>query len=126
MTPRVVIPIPRFEPPRWGELDFLGTQNPHELHASELVSDLFVALHPNSNRAFLVVELRNLVEDHHLKELSYLDAVVKEAFRLHLIIIQREAIHPCTIGGYAIPKKAKVMVNAWAIHMDPQLWEEPF
>ncbi|CAL1357950.1 unnamed protein product [Linum trigynum] len=72
-----------------------------------------------------VVGLENLVEDHHLKELKYLDAVVKETFRLHLTVIQREAVQPCSIGGYAIPKKAKVMVNAWAIHRDPRLWEEP-
>ncbi|CAI0455594.1 unnamed protein product [Linum tenue] len=72
-----------------------------------------------------VVRLEGLVEDHHLKKLDYLDAVVKETFRLHLTVIQREAVQPCTIGGYAIPKKAKVMINAWAIHRDPRLWEEP-
>ncbi|CAL1391920.1 unnamed protein product [Linum trigynum] len=72
-----------------------------------------------------VVGLESLVEDHHLKKLNYLDAVVKETFRLYQVIIQRQALQPCTIGGYDIPKKAKVMVNAWAIHMDPRLWEVP-
>ncbi|GFZ01203.1 cytochrome P450, family 706, subfamily A, polypeptide 7 [Actinidia rufa] len=29
----------------------------------------------------------------------------------------------CIIGGYTIPKGARVFVSAWAIHRDPSIWE---
>ncbi|XP_022747979.1 cytochrome P450 81D1-like [Durio zibethinus] len=31
----------------------------------------------------------------------------------------------CTLGGYHIPKDTMLLVNAWAIHRDPKLWDEP-
>ncbi|XVF51658.1 hypothetical protein PTKIN_Ptkin04bG0202100 [Pterospermum kingtungense] len=30
-----------------------------------------------------------------------------------------------TVGGYAIPKGSRVFINAWAIHRDPSIWENP-
>ncbi|XVF20609.1 hypothetical protein REPUB_Repub12eG0015500 [Reevesia pubescens] len=31
----------------------------------------------------------------------------------------------CTIGGYNVPRGTIVLVNAWAIHRDPKLWDDP-
>ena len=31
----------------------------------------------------------------------------------------------CTIGGYRVPKGTTLLVNAWAIHRDPNVWEAP-
>ncbi|XWS30826.1 hypothetical protein CRYUN_Cryun23aG0024100 [Craigia yunnanensis] len=31
----------------------------------------------------------------------------------------------CTIAGYNVPSGAIVLVNAWAIHRDPKLWDDP-
>ncbi|CAL1375639.1 unnamed protein product [Linum trigynum] len=73
----------------------------------------------------LIVGPNNVVEQRHLKELNYLNAVVKETCRLHLGLTPRLAGQPCTIGGYHIPKGAAVFVNTWAIHRDPQNWAEP-
>ncbi|CAI0413809.1 unnamed protein product [Linum tenue] len=73
----------------------------------------------------LIVGPNNFVEQRHLKELNYLNAVVKETCRLHLGLTPRLAGQPCTIGGYHIPKGAAVFVNTWAIHRDPQNWAEP-
>ncbi|CAI0413599.1 unnamed protein product [Linum tenue] len=72
-----------------------------------------------------IVGPKSLMDDHHLKELSYLNAVVKETCRLHLAMVARVAGQPCTIGGYSIPKGATVLINTWAIHRDPQLWADP-
>ena len=75
-----------------------------------------------------VVGVNNIVEEFHLPKLQYLDAVVKEALRLHPaapLILPRRPTQSCTIAGYTIPKDTKIFVNIWAIQRDPQLWENP-
>ncbi|PON92921.1 Cytochrome P450, E-class, group I [Trema orientale] len=54
-----------------------------------------------------VVGLTNMVEESHLSELTYLNAVVKETFRLHPplpFLIPRCPSQSTTVGGYYIPK----------------------
>ena len=75
-----------------------------------------------------IVGLNNLVEESHLPKLHYLDAVIKETFRLHPplpFLIPRTPSQSTTIGGYYVPKDTRVMLNVWAIHRDPKLWENP-
>ncbi|CAB4314572.1 unnamed protein product [Prunus armeniaca] len=31
----------------------------------------------------------------------------------------------CTIGGFDIPRDTMVLINAWAVHRDPELWSDP-
>jgi (+)-delta-cadinene 8-hydroxylase len=75
-----------------------------------------------------VVGLNQIVEEFHLPKLQYLDAVVKEALRLHPALPLLTSRYPSesrTVAGYTIPKDTKIFVNAWAIQRDPQLWENP-
>ncbi|KAG9454529.1 hypothetical protein H6P81_007433 [Aristolochia fimbriata] len=68
------------------------------------------------------------VEETHLSRLSYLNAVIKEAMRLHPaapLMLPRTPSETCTLGGYAVPKGTRVMVNMWAIMRDPTVWENP-
>ncbi|KAF3448446.1 hypothetical protein FNV43_RR09159 [Rhamnella rubrinervis] len=70
----------------------------------------------------------NPVEESHISRLPYLQAIVKETFRLHPaipLLLPRKAEEDVEIGGFVVPKGAKVIVNAWAIGRDPSTWEDP-
>ncbi|KAL6004854.1 hypothetical protein ACLOJK_005410 [Asimina triloba] len=75
-----------------------------------------------------VVGTNGIVEESHLPKLQYLRAVIKETLRMFPIIpflLPRTPSEPCIVDGYMIPKGSRVMVNAWAIHRDPEVWEDP-
>ncbi|KAI7754200.1 hypothetical protein M8C21_019725, partial [Ambrosia artemisiifolia] len=75
-----------------------------------------------------IIGMANTVEEYHLPKLAYLDAVIKETFRLHPplpLLIQRCPDKSCLVEGYTIPKGCIVYMNIWAIHRDPKNWTDP-
>ncbi|OMO60489.1 Cytochrome P450 [Corchorus capsularis] len=70
------------------------------------------------------------VQDSHLQNLPYLQAVVKEVLRLHppgpLLSWARLAIHDVHVGKCFIPAGTTAMVNMWAITHDPSIWKDPW
>ncbi|XP_073047837.1 labd-13Z-ene-9,15,16-triol synthase, chloroplastic-like [Primulina eburnea] len=75
-----------------------------------------------------VVGLNNTVEESHMPRLHYLDAVIKETFRLHPplpLLVPKLPSQSSIIGGFTIPKGSRVFLNTWSIHMDPLIWENP-
>nr|TKS06637.1 cytochrome P450 family protein [Populus alba] len=69
-----------------------------------------------------------LVQESDLPKLRYLRCVVNETLRLYPpapLLLPHAPSEDCIIGGYEIPRGTIVMVNAWAIHRDPKLWEDP-
>lgn len=62
-----------------------------------------------------------------LDELHFLRAVIKETLRLHppvVLLVPKQNCESCTINGYHIPAKMKVLVNAYAIGRDAEYWPE--
>ena len=77
--------------------------------------------------------LQTIGQDKQVKEsditrLPYVQAVVKETFRLHPAVpflLPRRVEEDTDIEGFTVPKNAQVLVNAWAIGRDPNTWENP-
>ncbi|XP_050226332.1 flavonoid 3'-monooxygenase CYP75B137-like [Mercurialis annua] len=75
-----------------------------------------------------VVGKNNIVEESHIHQLPYLYAIMKESLRLHPalpLLVPHCPSETCDVGGYTIPKGARVFVNVWQIHRDPSVWENP-
>ena len=68
------------------------------------------------------------MEDTDLKNLVYLQAIVKETLRLYPpapLAIPHEAMEDCKVGGFHIPKGTLLFVNLWKLHRDPSVWSDP-
>ncbi|KAM3731517.1 hypothetical protein ACB098_12G169400 [Castanea mollissima] len=68
------------------------------------------------------------VEESDIKNLKYLDAIVKETLRLYPpgpLTGIREAMEDCTVGGYYVPKGTRLLINILKLQRDPRVWSNP-
>ncbi|KAL5556176.1 hypothetical protein UlMin_038412 [Ulmus minor] len=70
----------------------------------------------------------HLVDESDVSKLYYLQSIISETFRLYPVtplLVPHFSSDDCTIGGFDVPRDTIVLVNAWAIHRDPKLWDHP-
>ncbi|EFH39173.1 hypothetical protein ARALYDRAFT_333172 [Arabidopsis lyrata subsp. lyrata] len=75
-----------------------------------------------------VVGKEKVVDESHISKLPYILAIMKETLRLHTIIpllVPRRPSKTTVVGGFTIPKDSKIFINVWAIHRNPNVWENP-
>ncbi|KAJ4834505.1 hypothetical protein Tsubulata_938807 [Turnera subulata] len=76
----------------------------------------------------LQVGKQRKVAESDIKNLVYIQAIIKETFRLYPVVPlsgPREAIEDCIVDGYRVRKGTRLMVNIWKIQRDPMYWKDP-
>jgi len=75
-----------------------------------------------------VVGGKEMASPDDVSNLKLLKMVVKETLRMHpplTLLLPRETIQQVNIRGYDVPANTRIIVNAWAIGRDPDIWEDP-
>ncbi|KAJ7007549.1 cytochrome P450 76T24 [Populus alba] len=68
------------------------------------------------------------VQESDISRFPYLQAIVKETFRLHPpvpLLLPRKAVSEVEMQGFTVPKNAQILINIWAIGRDPAIWPDP-
>ncbi|XP_056167229.1 cytochrome P450 CYP82D47-like [Syzygium oleosum] len=63
-----------------------------------------------------------------IKNLVYLQAIVKETMRLYPaapLSVPHESVEDCTIGGYHVTAGTRLLFNISKLHQDPKVWPNP-
>ncbi|XP_022953938.1 cytochrome P450 81E8-like [Cucurbita moschata] len=69
-----------------------------------------------------------LLEEEDIPNLPYLQNVISETLRLYPaapLLAPHFSSESCSLGGYHIPAGTTLLVNAWAVQRDPEVWEDP-
>ncbi|TXG49490.1 hypothetical protein EZV62_025365 [Acer yangbiense] len=69
-----------------------------------------------------------LIDEPDVPKLQYLQSIISETLRLYPagpLLVPHMSSSDCTVGGYDVPADTILLVNAWAIHRDPMLWDDP-
>ncbi|KAJ4837077.1 hypothetical protein Tsubulata_048435, partial [Turnera subulata] len=69
-----------------------------------------------------------LIDESDYPNLQYLQSLSYESLRLYPTapyLMPHLSSDECTVGGYNVPEDTMLFVNAWSIHRDPKLWDDP-
>ncbi|KAL4283458.1 hypothetical protein GQ457_16G026390 [Hibiscus cannabinus] len=127
-----------------------GSEELNKTHALHLLSVLYIAgtdttsatlewamaellrnqhvLHKAKKELDQAIGKGNPIEESDISRLPYLQAIVKETFRMHPVVpllLPRRAGSDAELGGFRIPEGSQVLVNVWAIGRDPSIWDNP-
>ena len=73
-----------------------------------------------------VVGLDELPKVCHRPQLSYTEAVLHESMRLSSVVptgVLHQTTRDTSVCGFDVPKGTMVIINHWALHHDPNAWE---
>lgn len=68
------------------------------------------------------------VQELDISKFPFLQAIVKETFRLHPpgpFLVPHKAETVVEMCGFTVPKNAQILVNVWAMGRDPSIWTDP-
>ena len=68
-----------------------------------------------------------LIEESDISKLHYLQSIISETLRLNSaapLLVPHMSSVDCTIVGYDVPHGTMLLVNAWAIHREPKIWDD--
>ena len=75
-----------------------------------------------------VVGANRLVQESDVPNLPYLQAFIKEVFRMHPAVplsLPRQSTHATEFLGFTLPACTYLILNIFAIHRDPSVYESP-
>lgn len=76
----------------------------------------------------IVIGRERWVEEKDIAQLHYIDAIMKEAMRMHPVAVMLAphlALEDCNVAGYDICKGTWVFINTWSMGRDPSRWNAP-
>ncbi|PUZ36926.1 hypothetical protein GQ55_9G076300 [Panicum hallii var. hallii] len=77
---------------------------------------------------YAAVGTSSLITPDDVPRLSYIQSIITETLRLYPaapLLLPHECSADCTVGGYDVPRGTMLLVNVYAIHRDPAVWEDP-
>ncbi|KAK7404619.1 hypothetical protein VNO78_05574 [Psophocarpus tetragonolobus] len=74
-----------------------------------------------------VVGKKKVVEECDCQNMPFLQAIVKETFRLHppVPLVSRRCVADCSVENYVIPENTLLFVNVWSMGRNPNYWDNP-
>ncbi|XWS41844.1 hypothetical protein CRYUN_Cryun17cG0117700 [Craigia yunnanensis] len=69
-----------------------------------------------------------LIDEPNITKLPYLQNIMFETLWLYPtapLLVPYKTIDDCTINGYKVPCDTIILINAWVIHQNPELWDDP-
>ncbi|CAL1299492.1 unnamed protein product [Larinioides sclopetarius] len=96
------------------------------LYLIGLYPDVQAKLHEELDEVF-EKDLQRPVTEEDLRQLRYLDCVLKESSRLYptVSLFARQANEDTKISGYTIPKGASCVAFLYCLHRDPEVFPDP-
>lgn len=69
-----------------------------------------------------------LINEHDIPYLPHLNNIINQTFRLYPatpLLVPHQSLNDATIQGFEVPRGTMLLVNVWAVHRDPKVWDDP-